>query len=113
MIRFSTEGPGIQSTITAISSDGKDMIMSASRMMTWLTRGPAWPATSPNADPMSAENSTAPAATVMVFRVATMIRASRGRPSASAPMIHSQPRSHSKGGHCGRAGSASVPRIQP
>ncbi|WP_223252183.1 hypothetical protein [Paracoccus mutanolyticus] len=47
---------------------------------------------------MTAEPSTAPAATSIVFCAATTMRASSGRPSASAPMNQTQPRDRSKGG---------------
>ena len=47
---------------------------------------------------MVAESATAPAAIISVFCAATMIRASSGRPSASAPRIISQPCSRLNGG---------------
>src|SRR3546814_4737630 len=54
-------------TITAISSEGNDMMTSASRMITWLTRGEEKPARRPRQVPMTAEMATAPAATTSVF----------------------------------------------
>ena len=47
---------------------------------------------------MHAESTTAPAATISVFCAATMMRASSGRPSASAPSTKSQPCSSENGG---------------
>src|SRR5690606_28867079 len=95
--RCVTLGPSVYRTISASSSDGKLMMMSAPRWMTWLYQLSEYPATSPSRPPASIDIRTAAAAMASVLLAPTTSRASMGRPSVSAPSRYSHPASRSNG----------------